>query len=208
MGYRIVFVALVLAAVGCQPDLRPEPPPTPEASLFPTPTEAAHVVDIGDVEAGVRLEGILAERSQASNVEEERFETRKGDLMSTTITVRPPFPESLWLTFRVNASRGFRTAPVALRAKILVEEEERGGFTAVLDAEAARSVYEKTVDVLAGLEGPPETMLAYAQAEAVLLPEGTEAAMVAPATATGPPERCATITGNPVRINFVKGPTE
>ena len=61
--------------------------------------------------------------------------------------------------------------------------------------------YEE-LDALAGLEGPPETILVSSQIDVLLLTEGQSVESIDPATIAVPLEDAGAVLGPPVRINF------
>ncbi|MCK5642982.1 MAG: hypothetical protein KAJ19_19400, partial [Gammaproteobacteria bacterium] len=58
------------------------------------------------------------------------------------------------------------------------------------------------IDLLADLEELPTTMLVIAEAEALLMPAGTDAAKLDPRTAETDESNTATLFSNPIRVNF------
>lgn len=201
---RIALVGLIAVALGaCKPMeptrpkvLQPERPGVLES-------EPKAPLEVGAVEATVQLEATLAERSQAANVTAEEMVNARSVLDLTTITVSAPTPPDLWVKFKVKCNQDFPETPVVMRAKVLMEGKEVDSFARIL-ADNVRDTEEHTMDVMAKVTDPPESLLLYAQAELLLLPEGTDPASVDPATASAPGERRGSVISNPVRINFVR----
>jgi len=172
------------------------PTVTPEGADG-VPLAAARGLDIGDVEAAVSIEGVLAEKSQAPNVAVDELVSMRGDLDMTTVTVAPPYPEELWITFRVTSDKTFKERPVVLRAKVEQDGRIAERLLVVLDAESTKTPGETTVEVMSHVQGPPKAILLHAQGEVFFLPEGAD-----PQTVAIPPEETGAVLSNPVRINF------
>jgi hypothetical protein len=184
----------------------------PPASVLADPA-AAHVTDIGDVEADLRIEATVADESLGAQVTAAEDRTVRNTLTMTTATVPPPPPAQLWLRFRVAPGKNVNYArhPVVVRGRILRDNVPLDTFSTVLGAylHAQQTVAVGTVrpldfkvDVLQGLAAPPPTMLVHGQAELILLPEGTDEATLDPATVTAEAGNQTTVLSNPVRINF------
>ena len=201
---RIAVVFLLLGSlVTCGPRQPAEPPATGTIGLPPATSGAEHEINIGDVEATVRILGTLAPESEAPNITVQTYEhALVVDL--ATITVSPPFPDELKVLFTTRGLRSFGVTPVAVRAKVFVDKKEVYSYALKFGLRAEYERPEEVVDVLAGLETIPDTMLVHVEAEAVLMPEGTNEVSLDPLTATASIERRTTIRSNPVRINFVK----
>jgi hypothetical protein len=193
------------------------PSPAPKTAAPPAgaraDTAAAHVTDIGDVEADVRIEATVADESLGAQVTAIEDRTVRSTLTMTTATVPPPPPAQLWLRFRVAPGKNVNYArrPVVVRGRILRDNVPLDTFSTVLGAylHAQQTVAVGTVrpldfkvDVLQGLAAPPPTMLVHAQAELMLLPEGTDEATLDPAAVTAEAGNQTTVLSNPVRINF------
>jgi len=203
---RIVLAGLVGLALGACRPMEPEtktPLQPEERSILRS--SSAKSMDLTAVEHALHLTGALAPQSEAANVTADEMVSARSFVNLTTITVAPPYPEALWVTFRVKSTANFPDAPVALRTRIHIDQEVVDTFSMVLGADATKTSKEQAIDVLAHVAAAPETMLVHARADAVLLPEGTDPASVDPDTVTAPPERTGTVMSNPVRINFVSG---
>lgn len=226
-----VIACLVLAAACSKPDATdtapgavpsaPETPAVPYASpqqegappeAPPVVTEAPPV-DLGDVDSGIFLRGLLAPEAASATCTAEYVETMRGNLSLTTITVKEPFPEQLPIRFEFSAKRDFPDTPVVIRARAYRGENEPMGeeYACVLGsnarglpaAEGAEPLqYAFTVNVLEGLETIPDTMLVFGRADAWLMPKGTVETLLDPKTADSP--HTVALMGNPVRINFVR----
>jgi len=169
-------------------------------------------IDPGDVDSGVFIDGKLAPASEALNVSVEYIETQRSTLSMTIITVKPPFPETLFLFFEVITSRDFVERPVVMRARAYRDDAPLGdehGFVLGKNARfpmAADGTAEEprgfTVDVMEGLSEIPDSLLLHARADAWLMPEGTDESTLNPLSDTAPDQ--VSILSNPVRINFVK----
>ena len=230
----LAFLACCILAAGCsETGVKPGQPPAPNVPAKaapvpepPTPAEAAPVpepppppapkpepLDIGDVDSGIFIHGLLAPESASDTVTADYIETLRGTLSLTTITVKEPFPDQLLVRFELKARRNFPGRPVVIRARAYRGKSEVIGaeYACVLGSDAqvpARGPNQEpfthayTVNVLEGLEAIPDTLLVHGQADAWLMPEGTSETLVDPKSATSPDQ--VPLVGNPVRINFVK----
>ena len=127
----------------------------------------------------------------------------RGDLDMTTVTVALPYPEELWITFRVTSDKTFKERPVVLRAKVDQDGRIAARFLVVLDAEATKTPGETSVEVLSHVQGPPKAALLHAQGEVFFLPEGADPQNVGDLEALSMPrEEVGAVLSNPVRINF------
>lgn len=225
----IVFLACIVLVSACSnPDAgkpaeapaAPDQPAVPYASQTPgetpppaeTPPEKPPI-DIGDVDSGVFLRGVLDPASESPTVTVEYIETVRGTLSLTTITVKEPFPERLLVRFELNARRNFEENPVVVRARAYRGDNEVIGeeFACVLGSDAMDKPSEDgqppvrrgySVNVLDGLSSIPDTMLVHGRADAWLMPKGTSEMLIDPKVADSPDK--VALMGNPVRINFVK----
>lgn len=216
--FPVVLLALMLA--GCNPG-RPSEKEGPVANpLADTGNPAAEIreLDIGDVETSVTISATLADRSAAGGgIQVDAMKTPRGDLVLVTIDVNPPAPPELWVTVKLKSSRDFETRPVAVRGHIFREVESSGEktdlstFELVLGKNARMLPQsgqgplmpcEYQVNVLDGLATTPQTMLVVAEAELLMLPEGTPENLVDPHSATADDGNIATVMSNPIRINF------
>ncbi len=204
MKPMLVVFLLISGLVACNAHESREPDEGSAIGLPPATSGAEHEVNIGDVEAQVRILGTLAPQSEADNVQVQVYE--HGPVIDmATVTVNPPYPTELNVVFTTRALRDFPVTPVVVRAKVLVDKREIGSYATKFGVRATFEEREDVVDVLAGLDTIPESMLVHVEAEAVLMPQGTDEASVDPLTATASVERRTVIRSNPVRINFVGG---
>lgn len=155
----------------------------------------------------MRIEGTLAEESEADNVTVEELVSLIGHLNLATITVRPPYPEHLWLSFSAITNFGFPEQPVVLRIKFLVDDQEVDSLAIVMDEEVREEALfdgmEKVVDIMPALDTIPDTILVTARGEALLMPEEMDEDAIDPETATAAPDQKTFVLSNPVRINFI-----
>jgi len=225
----LAFLACCILAAGCsETGVKPGEPTAPkapatipeaapaEASPVPEPPPPAprpEPLDIGDVDSGIFIHGLLAPESASDTVTADYIETLRGTLSLTTITVKEPFPDQLLVRFELKARRNFPGRPVVIRARAYRGESEVVGaeYACVLgsDAQIPKGgpnqepfTHAYTVNVLEGLAAIPDTLLVHGQADAWLMPEGTSETLVDPKSATSPDQ--VPLVGNPVRINFVK----
>lgn len=191
-----------------------EPAPVPEPPAPPMPAEPKQPpLDIGDVDSGIFIHGILDPDSASETVTADYIETLRGTLSLTTITVREPFPEQLRVRFELKAKRNFAGRPVVIRARAYRGDNEAIGeeYACVMGSDAQNPVSGPdkepftpayTVNVLDGLEAIPDTLLVHGRADAWLMPEGTAEGLIDPRSAVSPDQ--VPLMGNPVRINFIK----
>ena len=230
----LAFLACCILAAGCsETGVKPGQPPAPNVPAKaapvpepPTPAEAAPVpepppppaprpepLDIGDVDSGIFIHGLLAPESASDTVTADYIETLRGTLSLTTITVKEPFPDQLLVRFELKARRNFPGRPVVIRARAYRGKSEVIGaeYACVLGSDAQVPMggpnqepftHAYTVNVLEGLTAIPDTLLVHGQADAWLMPEGTSEVLIDPKSATSPDQ--VPLVGNPVRINFVK----
>lgn len=160
-------------------------------------------VDIGDVEAMVHFNAMLAPESQSDTIRVTELSDQVERVKLVTLDVAPPYPEHLWLQVSFHARRAFDLTPVVLRTKVYADEREIGSFMLVAGAQAEAMEHQEKFDVLQGLESKPDTMLVRVKTEGLLMPPGTDEATLDPKTATTTPDRVTrAIPGTLVRINF------
>lgn len=204
MVLAIGLAGLVLMASACNP--APKRDAEPPGSWMPSSSDPKPAVKeafgVGDAEAALHIEAVIAERSKGPNVKTDvAIDMRQRPTMATA-DIAPPAPKELWVTFTLKSLQPFAERPAAVRIKILRENDVIGSFDAVMGADATKKPAEYSLDVLAGLSAAPATMLVHAQAEVILLPAGTDIATTDPAKVTGTPTTTGTLLSNPVRINF------
>lgn len=181
-------------------------PASPQAALPERPT-----IDLGDVDSGVLLIGLLEPSAASDTVTADYVQTQRNRLSMATITVKPPHPEQLPLRFEIASTRAFAERPVVLRIRVYRDEVAIGEEAAfVLGKDAAVVATDPSgnplprmlqVNALEGLESAPETMLIHARADAWLMETGAPEDLIDPRTATSPDR--VSLLSNPVRINFV-----
>lgn len=214
-----VLPALVLLAA-C--DSKPRQAPLPNAAAPAEAAATSNKVDIGTVEQSVSIELTIAEVDLPEGVKLEELRTPRRELTMVTATVPAPVPSQLIVSATVRSTTAFIQRPVAGRATIYREQglggpgatpEPLGTFNFVLGRYAnvtqlpdgtPRRLPETQVDAFAGLKPPPDTMLLYAKAELIYLPEGTDEASVDPATATALPAETTMRMSNPLRVNVAR----
>lgn len=217
----VVAVVIVFLLAGCFETRRTTGEISDEGSALRTSvTDSRPVIgppkqpiDLGDVDSGVFIRGILAPGAEAPNITAEYMENVGGQLFMTTITVKEPFPEVLPIRFELNVKRNFAERPVVVRFRALNENNEviseeyacvlgKDARTNPLDASGKEVTRGFTINVLEGLETIPDTLLVHGRGDAWLMPEGTVETLLDPKVAQSS-ERI-TLLGNPVRINFVR----
>lgn len=206
----LVFVAcggLLAVLLGACKPMSPEekgPTASPKTSSdgVPVTTKAAPRLNIGDVEFAVRIEGVLSPESEADNVSVEELINKKNELDMTTISVKPPFPKELWVTFGVKCRSNFAQRPVALRAKVVRDGETLDTFSTLLGEHAEGEPFSQDIDILAGLDSAPETMLVHTEGEVMFLPKDAVPGSVDIDGLSPRPEELGHVLSNPVRVNF------
>ena len=164
-------------------------------------------INVGDVESGIQVKATIAPENKAANVAVDEMTTARSQMVMCTVTVSPPYPEHLPVTFTVTASRDFLERVVVLQGNGLRDDaplEPR--YSAVVSARTApegeKYTRTFTVDVMQGLSAAPKTMLVNAKLDALLMPALADLEKLDPATAQSTDK--TVIFSNPVRINFVE----
>jgi hypothetical protein len=200
----IVLVAFAVAVASCNPaPVRNEPgSSSPERSSSSSPSVAKKTFDLGDAETSLKLEAKVGAASTGPAVKVDEMLDFRKKLMMTTVAVTPPAPKEFWVTFILQSSSAFKEAPVVVRGKVFRDNSEAGAFATVLGADATTKPFKQDVDALAGLSTAPNTMLVHAEAEVILLPEGTDPAVVDPKAVKPTPDATGSVLSNPMRVNF------
>jgi hypothetical protein len=201
---NIVIAAFAVAVASCNPapSRNEAGSASPEGSGSSMPVVAKKTFDLGDAETSLRLEAKVGAASANPSVKVDDTLDFRKKLVMTTADVTPPAPKEFWVTFILQSSSAFKEAPVVVRGKILRDDSEIGAFATVLGADAMKTPFKQDVDALAGLAAAPNTMLVHAEAEVILLPEGTDPATVDPKTAPGTPDTTGSVLSTPMRVNF------
>lgn len=200
----IAFVLVVLS--GCKPmDATPSFMDKQETTNSPLVDKAAPATVV-DVEFQTWIKGELDDRSRTAYVTAEELINARSVLDLTTITVKPPCPAELWVTFTVETQVDVSKAPLLLRVNIKQDQnpEPVAKFFRVLNDSSKRFSEPFALDLMKLISGTPDSVLLYAQAEVLLLDEGTDFSTFDPEKVAVPKEHRGTIQGNPIRINFVK----
>lgn len=211
MRYVSVVLILVLAGAGC--GKTPVAPTAVPSRQLPDTAQSVeeHRIDIGDVEAAVRVEGVLAPDAAAPNIVANNL-TGKDDIIAiSTIAVSPPVPPELWVEFTVKSARAFPDRPAVVQFTVYraggTVEESIGNFAIVLGAGAnlpsAGSERTLRVNALAGLAAHPESLLLHTRGRLFLLPPDADPATIdAQAPNASPMDTSEALQANPVRIEF------
>jgi len=184
-------------------------------AAVPEPVLAPEL-NIGDVEAMVRLSLKAPAEQFPPTAEVEPMETRKGHLAAWYVTLKPPYPPTIQVTLDLNVMREFTKRPVIMEIELLRDDQPFGVSWRTLitrhmpqpGAEAPDGPRSFQADVLQGMTAPPESMLVVARARAVLVPKGAD-----PASLdwehfdlnSVPAEDRTIMYSNPVRITFAGG---
>lgn len=211
---RKVFQSLLCIAcavmAGCHPE-KPAPKQEPAAHTgAPLVSQAPHVMDIGDVEAGIWITVTVDESSRGSTVVVEDQHSRRDRLVLSNAEVTA-MPESLKAAVQINADSSVLYAErvVLVRGALLVEQQVAARFavffgknapdiaaTEALFTEAAFSAEIRDVVLAAGASA-----LVHVEAEAMLLPEGANLNAADLSQLTVDPKDMTRILSNPLRVN-------
>lgn len=206
----LVLVLIVLA--GCDATPKPagngsgggEAPPTVPVDAHGDDTAP---VDIGDVEAGIRVEVKVAEESEGPNITTDYLIDARQILNMATANVYLPHPEKLLLEMKTISKRSFEDSPVVFRAKVFVGEgknkREIDEFSGVFGAKAAFTNIAHTLDLMEHLDEIPESLLLIVQFDLLLMPKGTAEEGLDPDQLPGEASDSSMNVSNPVRINFI-----
>lgn len=197
----VLSLPVVLAA--CNPSAPSAAKDQSLAQSQKQPVLTKEEMSIGDIEYNVHMNGTLDERSKAPNVTENRLDNPRKYVDLDTISVKPPFPRELWVSFGFLTDKNFPDAPALLRAKVYVDDQVIDTFPIVVGPSGVDAKEPRAYNVLEKMSAPPTTLLVRIEAEALLLAKGTDPATIDPATATAPESRRGSIRSNPIRINFV-----
>jgi hypothetical protein len=208
-------LALAVLAAACSPDRAVEAPSGEDVRETPAPL-AGTEDNIGDVEQEIRLTARLAPESQADNIEEDVREDARQHVNYVVISVRPPYPDELFIRFSAESERLWKEAPAVIRCDAIISDEragedyERDLFAAVFGSGAINKTVEKTIDVLEPLDEVPSTLLVRTSCLSMLMPKGTPEGEVNPETVRESEAQGTSMANraNPVRINFLPEPVE
>jgi hypothetical protein len=167
-------------------------------------------ITVGDVEARIHMDATVDAAARGPNMAVEELEDYRQGFNYVTITVSPPYPAQLAITFKTVPHIGFAEQPYVLRTTVFRDKNVIATFNNVIvsdppASELAPPSRVNVFNVLEGLTATPDTLLVRAQSEIVLYPKGTDAATIdpkAPAPGTGP---TGVLLSNPVRITFAHG---
>ncbi|MCC6797396.1 MAG: hypothetical protein IT366_19940 [Candidatus Hydrogenedentes bacterium] len=187
----VMFSLTVLALTACKPQ-KPWSPydasGTPNSADVPKTSNSVDDqfnANIGDVEQAVYVNGVIAAESGGPNVVVSEARDRNKRLLKSDVILKEPYPQSLWADYDIKCTRNFMSAPVILRAKIMVNDKVAGSFSEVLGTQASKTKVTAKVDLLKPFEGNiPETFLAKIDGDLYLMPNGTDENKVNPETAT------------------------
>lgn len=188
----VVFSLAVLALTACRPQ-KPWSPydstGNPDAAgadpITSSSSDDQFNANIGDVEQSIYVNGVIALESAGPSVAVTEIRDRNKRLMKSEVTLKDPYPQSLWADYDIKCTRNFMSAPAVLRAKIMVNDKVAGSFSEVLGMQASKAKITAKVDLLKPFEGNvPETFLAKIDGDLYLMPNGTDENKVNPETAT------------------------
>lgn len=187
----LVFSLAALLIAACKPQ-KPWSPydssGNPNAGEVPKTSNSVDDqfnANIGDVEQSIYVDAVIAAESGGPNVVVNEVRDRNKRLMKSDVTLKEPYPQSLWADYDIKCTRNFMSAPAILRAKIMVNGQVAGTFSEVLGTQASKTKVTAKVDLLKPFAGNvPETFLAKIDGDLYLMPNGTDENKVNPETAT------------------------
>ncbi len=208
---KTMLFAVCLVALGCHPE-KPEPKTAPDAQpSAPIAERAPHVMDIGDVEAGVWIEVTIDESSRGPGVLVEDQESRRERIVMSTADLTA-MPASLAAVVRVNADSVIQYAErlVLLRGTLMVEQREAARFAVVFGRNApeiavpAGVIADRifTADILDAMRESGESALVHVEAEALLLSPEADFSAVDVMGLTTDAKDMTRILSNPLRVNW------
>lgn len=213
------LVSALVVAAGCGPEEGPEPDTTASRGALPPGDGPAlavpppqHKMDIGDVEAQVRVEVVPEFAEPPANVDITLLADSRDHVNLVTVDVTPPHPPSFPLLVRIASDESFYETPVVLRGGVYVElpdseEIEIDRFHYVLGEDAQLNTEERRLDLADHIKAPyPATVLVVCRVPALLMPPGTDEEAIDPETAEVDEVRRSVLLSNPLRINFGEQP--
>ena len=212
----VFLVCLGATVVGCGTEA-PEPSGRAPVSAPQSVADARPAeLDMGDIETNVFIEMRLDAASAPDGVSTQELVDRRYRITLQTVSAPLSAPVPLAFDVQIGARENLSETPLVMRLALVREwadsETERREVVIernmLLPAEGLYQMTDAPFDVLAGLEALPESMLAYIQAELLLMPKGTDPAEVDPETAEVSEERQGVLRSNPVRINFAQAEEE
>jgi hypothetical protein len=210
MTRLLSLLCLLALAAGCKPQGTSTTSPTAGAGASKSSTAAPEKkpFGIGDAEAAIMADVRVAPESLAlPGLKEDPLVNAKDVTNMNTVNLQPPYPPELWLLVNIRINAGFTERPVALRGRIMRDNQPISYFSTLLGAKShlpAEQTWPRVfkVDALASLQEKPASMLITTELTLLLLPAGTDETTVDPATAEVPEEDMSVLIINPVRINL------
>lgn len=219
-GLATLQVLALLLAAGCSQPAQKEftgerqaAPGIPLADLDTGQQGKPAPTDLGDVESTIVFSATATPGILPEQVSVDEMMTARGRMAMCTITVRPPYPASLMVRLILEPQREFADTPVVLRGHAYRDEAPLSpGLATVIGANtpppaAAPQMpvnWPRTfdVDVMQGLDTPPDSMLVVGRLDAYLTEPGTPENSLDPATAESAQK--TQLMSSPLRINFLK----
>ncbi len=204
----IAVLTLVAALLWAMTSCSPKPSGSPAASQGSAGAEAVQgtieeTVEIGDVEQSVLLSLTLASTLTGPNIRQELLRDPRQIINLARVSVKPPFPKELPILLTISSMRTFPDTPVVLRVRAFADERPVGVFAAIAGRhDTGNRDVLWTFDPLKDVPAFPDTMLVRVEADALLMPAGTDPGSIDLQTATTSPERVTKLIGNPLRIQF------
>jgi hypothetical protein len=217
MMKRLLAMALSVAILSaCTVEENTATPVASQGGTTPSADGSETLVNIGDVEQQIWTALTLStvgHNAELTVIDQDLLQDARKHVNFVKLTIGSPYPDDLYLDYMVKSVRAFPRTPVVARGTFVLEAEYDDGrepyraeyplFKAMFGRDGARATHEGQVDILHEVPGKPSTMLLRIRTEALLLPEDTDEETVDVDTATAPVGRSATLSSNPVRIDFV-----
>lgn len=189
----------VVLVGGCGREITVPPP----KEVIPAAVAAPLPINIGDVEAQVRLYCDVEENlGEAENIDVDRKTSRKYDVGMITIDLYPPYPDSIPVKMWIKNELPKRDVVVVLRGSLKREDQPIQPIHYIVTKDTTDTTDLGTVDSLENVGPLPETMLVHATVEAVLLPATTDLNSIDVENVQGSADTQSVLISNPIRINF------
>ncbi len=216
----LAAIAVLLLAAGCEAKVdRADPPALQE--LRARMSDDAAILDerltIGDLEQGVWLQLDIAESFKPELTQYEDFEEYRGRTTNVAAAIRGPWPEgALPLEYVLEPRRNFETMPAVLRSTLELaldfDDAQDSAAAPVIEAGSHAIAFAEgrtlesespvTFDLMEYRDeiGSAKVIFARVRVEGLLMPPGTDVALINPETATTRPDWFTIMYSNAVRI--------
>ncbi len=198
--FRIITVGVIVAMLG---GCGSQEVPVESPQLTESKIKAHEVLTVASAEIQVHLEAGLAPQSYSPDITVEQLVNPMKIVNMVTMDVKPPRPESLLISLHAWRTQRSPRHPIVIRGKVIMDKETVGTFAELLNTRGTKRMELTTVDVSALASKDVDSLLIQAEAELLILPEGTDPATIDPLTVTTSPSQIGVKRSNPVRINFL-----